>query len=846
MHNALLDRDFLKALDETKYKETWARITALNNEESPIEYIEGKVTGGSLNIDGSSSVRRTCNLTMIAENVNINEFYWGLKNKFKLEIGLTNNINSNYDNIIWFKQGTFVITSFNTSLSTNNYSISISGKDKMCLLNGDMGGSLPASIDFATIETMQKIYTPISFEQNHEGNALTYQAGKYYILVRDGNKISYELDKLPFDVNKQYYEFTGKESSLENLPIYNIIREAVHTYAKEPYYNIIINDLEEKALELLEYRGEDPIYLLRDSNGEFNNLSLNSEQRCKASGYKDPFTISEFLESGKYHSEADKRTEINPGALKVQLETYNWETGQNTWSDPSKLYTVAPLISGETAGYRETELTYPGELISSIGESLTSILDKIKNMLGNFEYFYDIDGRFIFQKKRTFINTSWSSIIDTKDELYVENAVYAKSPIEYSFEGNSLISSFQNSPVLNNLKNDYSVWGIRKGVTGQELPIHARYAIDKKPYSYTKISITENEAKNLIDEFPDLYPIDDNLKDETWKKYFQVSKTYTINEYDWREIIYQMALDYYKYGQTDFFASKIISANRNKGINGEDLYLTGFTGYEQYYVDIQGFWRDLYNPEPNIEYTFTNGQWADVRVPVEGDNVNGDYTMEKEWQDLKIKSIECNYYLSSDYYNASNLQRYENNKDIEVFNISKNDKYKYWNRLLTDAPQNLNFWFDFLDQAGELEQFAVYALGQRSKVVNDSSVKAILYKEIPNIIYQNINDYEPEDRKEGYTYAFLPAQFENVFSISTQGKSAHDAIDELLYNHSYCIENITINSIPIYYLEPNVRIYVHDDNSKINGQYIISRLSIPLTYNGMMSITATKAPERIL
>jgi hypothetical protein len=54
------------------------------------------------------------------------------------------------------------------------------------------------------------------------------------------------------------------------------------------------------------------------------------------------------------------------------------------------------MVSGETAGYRTTELTYPGELISSIGEALTSILDKIKNMLGNFEYFYDIDGRFIF------------------------------------------------------------------------------------------------------------------------------------------------------------------------------------------------------------------------------------------------------------------------------------------------------------------------------------------------------------------------------------------------------------------------------------------------------------------
>jgi len=51
---------------------------------------------------------------------------------------------------------------------------------------------------------------------------------------------------------------------------------------------------------------------------------------------------------------------------------------------------------GYTAGYRETDLIYPGELISSIGESLTSILDKLKNMLGAFEYFYDIEGRFIF------------------------------------------------------------------------------------------------------------------------------------------------------------------------------------------------------------------------------------------------------------------------------------------------------------------------------------------------------------------------------------------------------------------------------------------------------------------
>jgi hypothetical protein len=43
-------------------------------------------------------------------------------------------------NIIWFNQGIYLITDFSTSHSTSSFNISISGKDKMCLLNGDIGG----------------------------------------------------------------------------------------------------------------------------------------------------------------------------------------------------------------------------------------------------------------------------------------------------------------------------------------------------------------------------------------------------------------------------------------------------------------------------------------------------------------------------------------------------------------------------------------------------------------------------------------------------------------------------------------------------------------------------------
>jgi hypothetical protein len=97
----------------------------------------------------------------------------------------------------------------------------------MCLLNGNMGGSLTAPVDFG----VEQFY-------NKETNTTIY------------NKI----------------------------PIERIIREAVHTYALEPYYNIVISDLDEVAVELLEYRGDgsSPMYLLREvKTGDFTNFTMN-------------------------------------------------------------------------------------------------------------------------------------------------------------------------------------------------------------------------------------------------------------------------------------------------------------------------------------------------------------------------------------------------------------------------------------------------------------------------------------------------------------------------------------------------------------------------------------------
>jgi hypothetical protein len=148
MRNALLDQNFLRKLDLQKNKVVYAKIILLTFNEEPVYEIQGKITAGSINIDGNSAVRRTCSLTMVSPNVDITNTYWALKNKFKLEIGIENKIDSSYSDIIWFKQGTYVFTSLNMNVQSNNFTISLNGKDKMCLLNGEVSGTINASTDF--------------------------------------------------------------------------------------------------------------------------------------------------------------------------------------------------------------------------------------------------------------------------------------------------------------------------------------------------------------------------------------------------------------------------------------------------------------------------------------------------------------------------------------------------------------------------------------------------------------------------------------------------------------------------------------------------------------------------
>lgn len=781
MKNPLLDQNFLKQLDAYPHKVVYAKIILLNFEEQPVQEIQGRISSGSVNIDGASVIRRTCSLTMSTNEEKIDNIYWGLRNKFRLEVGLENNINPDYPEIIWFKQGLFIITGLSETLNNSGHTINISGKDKGCLLNGEYGGVIPSTTNFGVMNID---------EIDEDDNIIT---------------------------------------TTVNIPIKEIIKNAIITFGNEQLHNIIINDIDNYGMELMAYKGEGPLYMLFNEAAQMvTNMTFNGNQ---------PY----------YKTKNNDGTVSDREALTSLVNVYNSYIDQMATSNRTIIYndegtpfSVIKIDNNESVGYRKTELTYPGDLIANAGEAISSVLDKIKQMFSTFEYFYDIDGRFVFQKKKTYTQSSWNNIQVTEDEIYVDPAALTSATI-YSFEDNQMLTALSKQPKLGDLKNDFAIQGVRKSATGADILIHMRYAICDKPVYYKPLRFNSNGDLDtsvnpfLSNEF-DSYTIVNNLTEEQFNSDYDNSKYYYIRtanntyekalkfssdltyyaidgikEYeniervDWREIIYQMAMDFFKYNQEDRFLSWVAT-------NNMAYYPSGKTGYEMFYTDLQRFWRTLYNPAARV--------WIDKPQSFLNQQSAEDYYIEK-----KINALS-----SGDFHKVTG-----------------------WHYNVENNPGVLDFWFDFMDTASEMGKYSIQAIGHRPKAVNDTKTVAIYYKQVPPVLF--ISDKEANDLKDvnlkdyygltGYNFIQIPSTYEKYFSISSRGKSAQDKLDELLYQHLYCSESVTLTSIPIYYLQPNHRIFVRDKNTNVNGEYLVNKITIPLNYNGTSSITAQLAPNRI-
>ena len=928
--DALLDKDFLQKLDANRHKTLYAKIISLNFDEDPIAEITGNITGGSINVDGSSSVRRSCSLTLVTNSVRINEVDWTLRTKFRAMIGVQNTVDPNYDDVIWFPQGTFVITSFSSTLNDKGYTINISGKDKMCLLNGEVGGQLFAAHEFSTIYTEQK----------------------------DGT------------ITKT------------KIPISTIVREAVHTYGQEPYFNIIINDLESCGVELIDYIGDDAkMYIFE----------------LKAQDTMDPYTQQITFEGSYIADLWDAEIEAHNGLKQdIYMTIGDSETG---YYEYHLLKCIDPNEDPDTtAGYRATDLIYPNDLIVNIGGNITQMLDEIIKMLGEFEYFYDVNGRFIFQRKKIYYNSSWNNAITYENQTYYDSVANSSASV-YNFQSGYLVNSFQNKPNIGAIRNDYSVWGKRTSASGDELPIHLREAFDVRPTIYYSLL----DRKTYMADFYSFKAISGYKKDDSGNYIYdsigQPIPEYTIvsGNYDWRELIYQMARDnlaadtkikafnyalqekfyhyseykmdkqqdylhYYKFNtvtekfealkeqdksgleEEEYEAQPGLAAYEECKENGVYLFGPDMSMAEWYITDstieqlendirfgvyyIYDEQHDTYEKVTKYDKVIEDYVYGvnDYQTQFLNIYYSADYTIEQKQvllndllelkereQDLldyynrnnviddllhEIDAWSKTFNTGYDAYYADMLQfwpyMYRTTNVIQFVydedgNISLDDngdpiyssssipskKWKkwcdngywnpdliYWNpqtrEITFKNPELLYFWIEFIEQDTDpsLWEYSVPVIGRRSKSINDDKVKAIYFRETPNILFVS-SDWDEVKGSEylGYesittdqtciAHINLVPPISNYFRISQQGKSAKEVIDGLIYDGTYYKESITLSCIPIYYFEPNTRITVQDDMTGINGEYLIKSFSIPLAHDGFMSIQATRVVDRI-
>lgn len=700
-YDFLKDQYFLKQLDELRLKEQFVRLTVLSWTEEAVSEIQGKAISGSLTLDGTSSVRRTASFTMFAEQKENDLSHidqdLSINRKVRLEIGFRNtvptymydtrdektnevthhyvNYKELYGDIVWFPLGIFVI--FDPSIShqvQQGVTISISLKDKMCLLNGDAGGVIPASVTFSEKE--------------------------------DSNG----------DIQKPL--------------ISQIIFQLVNHFGAEDAAKIVIEDIDDKIKQVMKYTGSNPIYYLETTGGTVTTRRF-------------------FL---------DRTEALNAAAA----------TGQ----DESDIVTFE---YGDDIGFVLTDFVYPGELTCNPGDTVTSVLDKIIAVLGNFEYFYDVYGNFHFQEIKNYLNTTYTTTVMNKlNESPSYDVDFSSGKSVYTFEGTKLISAVTNAPAYSNVKNDYMVWGVRKSADGEtEIPVRYHLAIDHKPeigqehyvnfyeddYGITRAGAEFTFTYNNTSEFPNpgaeatLYIVGnlDNRQFYRWSKdrgYYQVKQDdCMVTTVDWRQELYY------------------------EGIEAQD------TGADQPY-----YFAELLN----------------------------------EWPKL---------------FNLKTQQFYDSVKE---------------------NPSGIDFWLDMIDDTAEVGEYSVDNIGRRGVVVQQDQINCVFEQEVPDLVFIDINQNEADIQQEkrecdaaGQDWVQVDSTIYSLLTIGGSQNSCYERICDMLYQYTNMNQSITISAIPIYYLEPNTRITVRDDAAGINGQFMISSISLPLDVESSMNISAYQCKQKI-
>ena len=724
-------REILKNLDDMVNQKRYVKITLLNWDETAIKEISGELTTGSISKDGRSSVRRTATFSAVIDgrsyDVNNIDEDFSINKKMYLEVGIKNDTPYYADYpILWFPQGMFFIGSFAFSSSTSGgVNISLSCKDKMAMLNGDVGGTLPATTIFDEKDTQDP---------------------------------------------------TGMYVS-EKVLLYDIIQEAVHHFGGEDLNNIVIEDVDLRIKRVMKWTGDNPLYLIPQLPTSSGGLTT-------------------------YIATTDA-TDIPEGAAGV-LEKHN----------------------GDDCGYIYDDFFYTTELTLGLGDTVCTLLDKIKSYLGNYEYFYDEFGVFHFREIKNYLNTTQGKIVlsDMNKNDYLIDNTLTKSV--YTFSDDSNIISINVTPQYDNIKNDYIVQGLRKLTsTNVSYPVRYHLAIDSKPRkTYTDqnhVTPCYAPRSNFL-----LYR---EVDTDIVKGVFPVC---VDTEGDLPEVgNFNVIYRYVPYVRDD--AGNVITDDAGNPTLAADVTYSYWKDKEYVAVDVvlDENKKPVYYPGGHLPEDFRNFYWPQ------------DWRTELYVQGLYAKNngTDQGYYfaeLENEWPQIYDLQSQKFYGELEDEPLQAS--------ALTDG----NYFLDFIEPSTtSLGRFAVNNIGRRTDAVNNDDINCLFTPEIPNVVFINNQDDERQERIDEANAAGEPwsqVSSDIYWALATGGykNGAFDQIKYELLIHTSYQRSVSMTAVPAYYLEPNSLVTISDTSTQTFGDFVISSINIPLAAGSVMSVSASENYEK--
>lgn len=578
--------------------------------------------------------------------------------------------------------------------------------------------------------------------------------------------------------------------------VYDIIQELVNHYGGEDLNNIVIEDVPRRIKRVMKWTGSNPLYLVPKQSGSAGVVW--------------------------YAAYVDRPEKLEDGTIEI--------------------------LSGQDCGYIYDDFVYDSELSANLGESVTSVLDKIKNYLGNFEYFYDEFGVFHFREIKNYLNTTQATTLvnDMKKHDYLVETTTGKSV--YTFSDKDNIISISKTPQFNNIKNDFIIQGKRQGTNSQQ-QIDVRYhlCIDRKPLPvssdergnnyyntyYNLLLYTEESTQEIKAAFPAVY---------TTKNDFP-----SIGEFN---TIYFDATDKFAYYWKDDTYKSLKCSAYYPAVDTLSVSAIAETGSEE-----------------------TKEEVKPVPVPI----VNGGYLV-KDWRtELYLEGLLAkkngidsgNYYAKIDGISGwqGDVLQYAHNCRIDTdYYFEELDAFwpqvydlvdqkfigeKENAELLTSALTDGNYFLDFIDSStSDLGRFSVSAIGRRTDAVSSDAVNCLFAPEIPNIVFINADEddrgrtKQQECEENGMPYTQVRGEV--FYNLATGGykNGAFDQVKYELYLHTTYQNSVSITGLPVFYLEPNSRIELNDTSTNTYGDYNLNTLSIPLGPGNTMTVSCNQSIER--